>query len=234
MEAPQAFPDAASGLELSRLDGVRGTRRLFTDLTVTVPAGHLFRVRGSNGSGKTTLLRMLCGLVSPERGEVRWRGRPIKASREDFHSQLAYLGHAAALKDELSALENLRSACALAGIDCRPADACSALAQAGLRGREHLPARSLSQGQRKRAALARLALSGTAPLWVLDEPFDALDDSACAWLERLLDAQLARGGVVVLTSHQRRPWEASRPQRALDLDAARAAASPTAAEPAPR
>jgi heme exporter protein A len=141
----------------------------------------------------------------------------VGSQREAFNAQLIYLGHAPALKDELSALENLQASQGLAGRPWREPEALAALAQAGLRGRERLPARVLSQGQRRRAGLARLALGQAAGLWVLDEPFNALDDVACGWLQGLVDAQLARGGVVVLTNHQARAWDAAPPQAVITL-----------------
>lgn len=181
--------------------------------------GQMLRVHGANGSGKTSLLRMICGLAAPAAGDVAWRGRPIGRRREEFHRELAYIGHVPALKNELGALENLVAAHGLAGRTCDEREAISALAQAGLRGRERLPVQALSQGQRRRAALARLSLSAGATLWVLDEPFDALDDTGCAWLEALIAAHLARAGVVVLTSHQQRAWETSQPRVVLALSA---------------
>lgn len=167
-----------------------------------VRAGQLLRVQGANGAGKTSLLRTLCGLSLPDRGEVRWRGRPVTADRDGFHRELIYLGHAAALKDDLSACENLSTASLLGGQRPTAAQVMSALAAAGLRQREHLSARSLSQGQRRRVALARLVLLPSAPLWVLDEPFNALDTAATDWLLTVVTAQLRAGGIVVLTSHQ--------------------------------
>jgi heme exporter protein A len=204
-------------LELRDLQCVRGTRVLFSGLSAEVPAGQMLRVLGENGAGKTSLLRIACGLAAPERGEVRWQGRPIARLREEFNAQLVYLGHAPALKDDLTALENLQASCGLAGQPCPAHSAAHALELAGLAGRERLPARVLSQGQRKRAGLARLALSAAAPLCVLDEPFNTLDESACTWLQGLLTAHLARGGVVVLTSHQNRTWDAAQPQVAITL-----------------
>jgi heme exporter protein A len=204
-------------LELRHLECVRGTRTLFTNLSAVIDPGQMLRVRGENGSGKTSLLRMLCGLSMPERGEIHWSGQPVGSQREAFNAQLIYLGHAPALKDELSALENLQASQGLAGRPWREPEALAALAQAGLRGRERLPARVLSQGQRRRAGLARLALGQAAGLWVLDEPFNALDDVACGWLQGLVDAQLARGGVVVLTNHQARAWDAAPPQAVITL-----------------
>ncbi len=181
---------------------MRGGRLLFAGLTLSVSPGQLLRVQGANGAGKTSLLRMICGLLPPWRGHVLWQGQTVTRLREEFGRQLAFLGHAVALKDELSALENLRVACVLAALRPHHEALLGALAAAGLAGREHVPVRMLSQGQRRRAALARLALSQATPLWVLDEPFNALDAAASQWLSGLLTAQLAGGGIVVLTSHQ--------------------------------
>lgn len=204
-------------LELRELRCVRGTRVLFSGLSASVQAGQMLRVQGENGSGKTSLLRLICGLSQPTCGEILWYGRPVTQVRDDFNLQLVYLSHAPALKDDLTALENLQASGGLAGLPCSEQEAAQALAQAGLHGRERLPSRLLSQGQRKRAALARLALSTASGLWVLDEPFNALDDPACAWLQGLIAAQLARGAVVVLTSHQGRAWDAAQPQVAITL-----------------
>ena len=217
----------SAALELRGLACVRGDRTLFSDVSAEVQPGQMLRVQGENGAGKTSLLRMICGLAAPLSGEILWLGRRIGRLREEFNLQLVYLGHAPALKDDLSALENLQASGGLAGLTCSEQDAAAALALAGLRGRERLPARVLSQGQRKRAALARLALSHAAALWVLDEPFNALDDAACTWLQGLIGGQLARGGVVVLTSHQGRAWDATPPQVAITL---RTPAPPVAAQ----
>ena len=189
-------------LELRALGCARGGRELFSGLSRSVAAGQLLRVTGANGSGKTSLLRMVCGLLAPAQGQVLWRGQAPGKQAEEFGRQLVYLGHAAALKDDLSALENLQIACLLGGLVVDMAQARAALREAGLSGRERVPARQLSQGQRRRVALARLVLATDVPLWVLDEPFNALDTAATAWLCGLIAAQLARGGVVVLTSHQ--------------------------------
>lgn len=206
-------------LQLQDLECQRGLRVLFDGVCADVCGGRMLRVQGANGSGKTSLLRMICGLTAPAGGQVRWRGQPIGAVRESFNRELVYIGHAPALKDDLDATENLCTALGLAGRSISARDAAQVLALAGLKGRERLPVRVLSQGQRRRAALARLPLSTDARIWVLDEPFNALDDSACSWLEALVAAQLGRGGVVVLTSHQPRPWEAGQPQVRLSLNA---------------
>jgi heme exporter protein A len=206
-----------AALELQGVECVRGGRPLFTGLQTRVPAGHLLRVQGPNGAGKTSLLRMICGLLAPAQGQVLWQGLKISDLQEEFNRQLVYLGHAAALKDDLSAIENLQTSGVLGGVTPTEREAAAALAQAGLRGRELAPARTLSQGQRKRVALARLVLSPHALLWVLDEPFNALDTAATAWLLGLVTTHLQRGGVVVLTSHQSVALAESVPQVMLDL-----------------
>ncbi len=189
-------------LELHAVSCVRGGRTLFEQLDCKVAAGRVLRLRGANGAGKTSLLRMVCGLLPPTEGQVAWRGEPIRDLAEQYGRQLVYLGHAAALKDDLSALENLQTSCLLGGLVVSREQALQALAQAGLTGRWRAPARQLSQGQRRRVALARLVLSPATPLWVLDEPFNALDTPATGWLCGLLQDHLERDGVVVLTSHQ--------------------------------
>ena len=189
-------------LDLVDLACVRGGRALFSHVNRQVRGGELLRVIGANGAGKSSLLRMVCGLLAPAGGQVLWRGEPPARQREALGHDLVYLGHAAALKDDLGALENLQSTTTLGGHPASRADALRALADAGLRGHENTPVRKLSQGQRRRAALARLALAPAAALWVLDEPFNALDTAATSWLEGLVRGQLLRGGVVVLTSHQ--------------------------------
>ena len=189
-------------LSLRELACTRSSRRLFSGVSMEVGSGQLLRVRGANGAGKTSLLRMLCGLLLPTSGQVLWNGQALENQRDKFGQDLMYLGHAAALKDELSPLENLADACALNGHKPSAAQALAALKAAGLSGHERTPARRLSQGQRRRSALARLALSQHAPLWILDEPFNALDVAANAWLIGLIESHLKNAGIVVLTSHQ--------------------------------
>lgn len=197
------------GLQLDNLACTRGSRQLFGGLSLTVKPGELLRVRGANGAGKTSLLRMLCGLLLPTSGQVLWHGKPLSAQRDRLGQDLMYLGHAAALKDELSPLENLFDACALGGHIPTLTAALAALEGAGLRSHARTPARRLSQGQRRRSALARLALSQNAPLWILDEPFNALDIAANAWLTGLIEGHLKNAGMVVLTSHQDMPIAAA-------------------------
>jgi heme exporter protein A len=200
------LPDAGSGsfaskishmLETTKLACERGGLRLFADLSFSLAQGGLLRVRGANGTGKTTLLRTLAGLTRPAAGTVRWRGNPIG---DEYRAQMLFLGHAPAVKDELTVLENLEFSAGLAGL--RDRDCKKALERLGIGRLAHLPARYLSQGQRRRAALARLALSASVPLWLLDEPFAALDAAGIDQVAELCAAQLAGGGMLVLTSHQ--------------------------------
>jgi heme exporter protein A len=188
-------------LEASDLELERGGRRLFRGLTLALAKGELLRVAGANGSGKTTLLKILCGLLSPQAGEVRWQGAPIRLLREDYSRQLVYLGHAPAVKDELTAAENLAITCTLAGLPAAPQAVRQALDAYGLPSSE-VPVRRLSQGQRRRAALARLLLSEAVPLWLLDEPFTALDAAAARFTGELIAQHVARGGAAIYTTHQ--------------------------------
>ena len=187
-------------LEAADLRCERGGRVLFERLSFRLGAGEFLRVSGANGSGKTSLLRVLCGLLTPSRGCVRWKGEPVAALREEFARQLVYLGHAPAVKDDLTAEENLSIACTLAGVAASRDAVKSALARFALP--HDVPVRRLSQGQRRRAALARLALSGAVPLWLLDEPFAALDAEGIERLGALLSGHAEKGGAIVFTTHQ--------------------------------
>ena len=189
-------------LEGRHLECTRGERRLFSDLSFKLDRGQLLRVAGANGNGKTSLLRIMCGLVAPSTGELRWHGQSIRAEREEYSRNLVFIGHLNALKDDLTALENLQVAAALAGLPAGAARMLAGLDRFGIAHCAELPAKVLSQGQRRRVALARLALSDAVPLWILDEPFSALDVGAVVELERLLASHLASGGMVVLTTHQ--------------------------------
>jgi heme exporter protein A len=200
-------------LSVNALACVRGERRLFADLSFTLAAHTLLAVRGANGSGKTSLLRMLCGLLSPAAGNIAWNGHDIQSAREEYCAKIAYVGHLNGVKDDLSGLENLQFAARTAGIATSPTRADAALRELGLDGFQRLPCKNLSQGQRRRVALARLCLSSTRPLWVLDEPFTALDAAALALMQGLLESHLQRGGMIVLTTHQDAPISAPSTQR---------------------
>ncbi|WP_303783740.1 cytochrome c biogenesis heme-transporting ATPase CcmA [Azovibrio restrictus] len=188
-------------LEAQDLECIRGDRRLFHGVGFRLDAGELLFLQGRNGAGKTSLLRMLCGLSQPESGEIRWKGESIRRLSDDFRADLCYLGHLNAIKEELTPLENLLASARLAGESLSEDDALDALEQVGLLGREDLACRYLSQGQKRRVALARL-VKERRPLWILDEPFVALDVNAVAWLAGIIGAHLQRGGLAVLTTHQ--------------------------------
>jgi heme exporter protein A len=202
-------------LEVIGLECRRGDRRLFSGLNLALEPGTLLHVRGRNGSGKTTLLRTLCGLFTPETGEIRWRGESIRSLAEDYRRELLYFGHLNGIKSDLTGIENLSIAARLDGDPVGIDDVWQALERIGLRGFEDLPTRMLSQGQKKRVALARLILS-RAKLWVLDEPFTALDVEAVALLQGLIAEHVAGGGLAVLTTHQEVPLTSGQVAR-LDL-----------------
>jgi heme exporter protein A len=188
-------------LEVANLECIRGDRRLFTGLSFELAAGELLHLHGHNGSGKTTLLRTICGLITPTDGEVRWRDENVRKLRDDFARELVYIGHKNAIKADLTGTENLRIACQLDGMAVSVKQAWEALEKMGLRGHEDLPVRVLSQGQKKRVALARLLLN-KSPLWILDEPFTALDKAAVAFLQTVIQDHVADGGMTILTTHQ--------------------------------
>ncbi|OGA40604.1 MAG: heme ABC exporter, ATP-binding protein CcmA [Betaproteobacteria bacterium RIFCSPLOWO2_12_FULL_68_19] len=187
-------------LEAAGLECVRQQRVLFAGLGFALRNGESLRVAGPNGSGKTSLLRILCGLLLPSAGEVRWKGAPIRSLREDYSRQIVYLGHAPAVKDELTAGENLEIACRLAGLPFTGDSIAEALARFQVPQFSFI--KKLSQGQRRRAALARLCLSESAPLWLLDEPFTALDAAGIELLKGLIAGHLGRGAMVVYSTHQ--------------------------------
>lgn len=189
-------------LQARQIECTRGNRRLFHDLSFRLEAKQALRVGGENGSGKTSLLRMLAGLSPPQAGEILWNDGRIAALGEDYRRDLLFLGHANALKDDLTAVENLRSALLLAGRAVLEPALRDALAMQGLASVADLPARLLSQGQKRRVALARLGFCADKPLWVLDEPFAALDAASVGQVATTVTAYLRGGGMVVFTTHQ--------------------------------
>ncbi len=181
---------------------MRGDRRLFRDVSFALSSGTLLQLTGANGSGKTSLLRILCGLLSPASGEVRWQGKRIKSLGEEYARDVTYIGHRHGIKEELTPLENLRISSALAGCEVKRVAARAALDRLGLLSRENLPARFLSEGQRRRAALARLLTCNTS-LWLLDEVLASLDHSAQTLVEALIGEHLERGGIAIVSTHQK-------------------------------
>ena len=188
-------------LRVSNLSCSRGNKPLFADVSFELKAGQALHLEGYNGVGKTSLLRIVCGLSPADAGDVCWHDKTIQQNATAFRSALFYLGHGLSLKEELTALENLMSDAAVSGRTLSQQQALLALARMGLRGREHLPLRVMSQGQKRRTALARL-LASQALLWVLDEPFVALDVKAVDGLRGLLAEHVVNGGMVLFTSHQ--------------------------------
>jgi heme exporter protein A len=196
-------------LEAVDLGCVRGDRHLFEGLSFTLSGGELLHVTGPNGAGKTTLLRLLCGLVRPEGGEVRWDGRPVRELGDEYLRRIAYLGHLNAIKDDLTCRENLRYGATLAGAAADEGRMDAALERMGLSRMDGVPVQVLSQGQKRRTALARLLVSD-CPLWVLDEPFTALDKAAVETVRDAVADHVAAGGMAVLTTHQEVALDAAR------------------------
>jgi len=193
-----------SSLRANALTCIRGERTLFTGLDLVVSAGEWLHVRGENGIGKTSLLRLLSGLTKPAAGEIFWNEQLISVDPSEYYRNLLFLGHRDSLKEDLTALENLSIATALDGITVSEEEILLALHRFGLRGREDLPVNCLSAGQKRRVLLARLLLR-QAKLWILDEPFNALDVRAVEMLSELILEHIASGGIAIMTSHQEIP-----------------------------
>lgn len=205
-----------SGLEVRGLRVERGERVLFEALGFEAPCHSIVHLQGANGSGKTTLLKTLAGLITPDAGSIHWRGERLADSAE-FRAMLNYIGHQGGLNAELDACENLEFIATLCATPRRAkvADALKALNAATFATR---PVRYLSAGQRQRVTLARLLLFD-APLWMLDEPFTALDQASRSLVEAIVDNHVASGGTVLIATHQ--AFVSRHPLRVLALADAR-------------
>ena len=192
-------------LTISNISCIRGGSPLFAPVSFSISPGQALHIEGDNGIGKTSLLRVICGLSEADSGEVLWNASPLNRQHpdavENFRSSLCYIGHTLSLKDELSAPENLLIDAQLFGRSLPLTEVLGALRAMGLSQWTHLPLRVLSQGQKRRTTLARLPLS-SAKLWVLDEPFVALDEHSFNNLRALLAQHLQQGGMLLFTSHQ--------------------------------
>lgn len=188
-------------LEIDKVGCVRGDRRLFREMSFTLTPGTCVQLTGPNGSGKTSLLRIICGLMEPEEGEIRWQGANIRSLGEEYFTDITYVGHRNGVKEELTSIENLRISSGLAGNEISKAEAREALERIGLGGRENLAARLLSEGQRRRLALARLVICNKA-VWVLDEVLTSLDKAAVDLMKALIEEHLDNGGMAIVATHQ--------------------------------
>jgi len=188
-------------LEVINLGCARGERKLFGGLNFSVPAGGFFEVIGPNGSGKTSLLRIICGLMSPIEGEVRFKGKNIRRLGEEYFNTMAYVAHQNGVKDELSPFENLCISAGIVGNQLSHREAATILERVGLRKQQNLPARLLSAGQRRRLGLSRL-LAGKATLWIMDEPLSSLDVEGMALVGALIGAHVNGGGMAIVATHQ--------------------------------
>lgn len=188
-------------LFVQNLTCARGDRLLFKNVSFELNAGGLLYVLGENGSGKSSLLRVLCGLLNPEEGDVLWFGKSIKLEVENYLSNLTYIGHLNGLKEDLTALENVQMCAHLAGNNVGEKESLTALTAIGVARCANLPVGVLSQGQKRRVTLARLWLS-QSKLWILDEPFAALDVASVEILASRLSEHMANGGMTIMTTHQ--------------------------------
>lgn len=188
-------------LVLENIACERGETRLFEGCNLTIESGQWWQIEGHNGIGKTSLLRILAGLAVAAEGRVLWNGAPIQQQRENYYAELFYLGHQAGVKPELSAWENLRFFQKIHGLPLSDEALWNALGKVSLIGREDLPCSHLSAGQQRRVALAKLWLT-EARLWILDEPFTAIDKKGVAELIAHIEQHCACGGIAIFTSHQ--------------------------------
>jgi heme exporter protein A len=189
-------------LETVELYCERDERPLVENLNLKVESGYIYQVEGPNGSGKTTLLRVLCGLSSRYRGELLWKGEAMLSERDAFLAELLYIGHSSGVKAALTPRENLLWHAAISGFSGEGANehVCRAIETVGLYGFEDVPCYALSAGQQRRVSLARLFI-GKKSLWILDEPFTAIDKQGVAELEIWIGEFAQRGGAVILTTH---------------------------------
>ncbi len=202
-------------LQAERLECIRDGQLLFSEISFTLQAGEILHVTGANGSGKSSLLEIIVGILMPEQGRVCWQQQAIHAGNTDFLTQLQYIGHKTGVKSHLTVLENLRLAAHLYDAP-GPWQWSDILSYFSLNDLQQVLCTKLSAGQRQRVALTRLLLS-TALVWVLDEPFTAIDHAGCRILQQLLLEHTARGGLIVLTSHQSLQLEGKVVKR-LELD----------------
>jgi len=190
---------ATLSLQANQLSCIRNDIELFSDLSFEVQSGHVLQIEGANGCGKTSLLRILCGLMLPSEGQVTWNGSDIQKERITYNSNLAYIGHYNGIKGDLSCEENLRFFQSL-GNTREDIQIDDILQQVGLLEKDESHARKLSAGQRRRLALARLLMSNAA-LWILDEPFTALDPEGRQLIEGYFDQHCSQGGMIIFTTH---------------------------------
>jgi heme exporter protein A len=192
-------------LQATHLTCLRGEQILFDDLNVTLNSGELLQILGPNGCGKSSLLRILVGLLLPQQGVISWHGRPIRECTTEYRQAVCYLGHKNAVKTGLTVLEQLQLYACLRQ-QSRLQDFSAILQRFSLWAVRHCRSETLSAGQRQRVALARLMLT-TASLWILDEPFTALDAQGIQDGLQIMQQHVARGGMVVVTSHQPLVWQ---------------------------
>jgi len=196
------FAHTLAGRSL-RLD--RGTRSIIKGLSFKIASGEALILRGANGCGKTSLLRILAGLTLPDEGAVVWNGEKLHALSATWRNAALYLGHTNALKDDFTAQENLVDALSIDGIAAEPVAQLAALERVGLLERRQVLARRLSQGQKRRVGLARLSLAlahtPRKPLWLLDEPTNALDGQGVSLFTGLISDHLNGGGIACIATH---------------------------------